>query len=168
VNIDPKTLMDIWKVGRDGTNPAPVLAGPFNEYSARLTPDGKWLAYTSDESGRPEIYVQPYPNATRKWQISTQGGSEPMWRENGRELFYVAASQTLNVVSVQTTPEFSASRPTKLSDTVIDTSSGGPQTTHYAVTADGERFLANVAAANPVPPTIVTNWMSAAGPASAK
>ena len=66
----------------------PFLRTPFNETAPRFSPDGRWLAYISDESGRFEIYVQPYPGPGGKWQISTEGGTEPVWNPNGRELFY--------------------------------------------------------------------------------
>ena len=71
----------------------PFLRTPFNESAPRFSPDGHWLAYVSDESGRYEIYVQPYPGPGGKWQISTEGGTEPVWNPNGRELFYRSGEQ---------------------------------------------------------------------------
>jgi serine/threonine protein kinase len=164
-NIDPETLSDIWMVPATGDGkPIPVLVTAFNEYSARLSPDGRWMAYTSDESGRPEVYVQRFPTATGKVQISTQGGSEPSWRGDGRELFYVAANRTLTAATVTTAPDFSAGRPTKLFDTVVDTSLGVINAPHYAATADGQRFLMNVSATSQTPTTIVLNWASGLKP----
>jgi Tol biopolymer transport system component/predicted Ser/Thr protein kinase len=73
-----------WKVGEA----RPFLNGPFNERAPAFSPDGRWLAYRSDESGTPEVYVQPFPGPARKWQISTGGGCNPKWSRNGKELYY--------------------------------------------------------------------------------
>src|SRR5262249_3969280 len=134
------------------------LTTNYNQYHARLSPNGRWMAFTSDESGRPEVYVQrfPVPGPDGKEKISTQGGSEPMWRADGRELFYVAANQTLT--SVPISAGYELRNPEKLLDAVIDTSLGNFSSTHYTPTPDGQRFLANVSATNTNPPTIVLNW----------
>src|SRR6202030_1842180 len=71
------------------------LRTPFNETAPRFSPDGRWLAYSSDESGRREIYVQPYPGPGGKRQISTEGGTEPVWNPDGRELFYRCANKMM-------------------------------------------------------------------------
>ena len=92
--------------------PIPLIQSPDNKYGAFLSPDGRWLAYVSDESGRPEVYVRPFPNVrTARWQVSRAGGAEPVWAHSGRELFYrsgsgdlVAAAVTLGV-SFQVTAE---------------------------------------------------------------
>ena len=68
---------------------SPVLSSAFNEREPRLSPDGKWLAYTSNESGVDEVYVVPYPGLAGKWQLSTGGGEAPEWRADGKELFYL-------------------------------------------------------------------------------
>jgi serine/threonine protein kinase len=157
-NVDPKTQADIWMVAATGDwKPSPILVTSFNEYAARLSPDGRWMAYTSDESGRPEVYLQRFPTATGKVPISTLGGSEPCWRADGRELYYLAANRTLNAATV-TTPDFSAGRPAKLFDTIVDTSLGSTHAWHYTPTADGQRFLLNVSAVSETPTTVVLNW----------
>ena len=161
-NLDPKTQSDIWMTPASGDGTAtPVLATTFNEYAARVSPDGHWMAYTSDESGRPEVYVQRFPSLGDKSQISTQGGSEPQWRNDGRELFYLAADRTLNVVSCTTASIFTAGRPTRLFDAIVDTTLGSIHATHYAQTNDGQRFLVNMATASRAPTTVVLNWMAA-------
>ena len=82
----PNGERDIWVVP-PGEDPSPFLMTPFDERSPRFSPDGKWLAY-SNESGRDEVYVQPFPGPGRKWLISTDGGINPVWSRDGRELFY--------------------------------------------------------------------------------
>ena len=87
---------DIWTVAR-GQEPMPFLLTPFDERSPRFSPDGRWLAYVSDESGRDEVYVQPFPGPGAKWLVSTDGGREPVWGRDGRELFYRAGDLMMAV-----------------------------------------------------------------------
>ena len=84
IEIDPATGYDIWVLRLSDRKAQPFLRTPFNESVPRFSPDGHWLAYISDESGRYEVYVQPYPGPGSKWQISTEGGTEPVWNPNGR------------------------------------------------------------------------------------
>ena len=87
-----KTQFDIWVLPLYGDRkPAPLLATPFSETQAQLSPDGRWLAYASDESGTSEVYVQPFPSSGGKWQISSGGGRQPRWRHDGKELFFLTA-----------------------------------------------------------------------------
>ncbi|MBI3472582.1 MAG: PD40 domain-containing protein [Candidatus Solibacter usitatus] len=74
---------------------------PFSESQGQLSPDGRWVAYRSNESGKPEVYVQPFPPSGGKWQISTAGGHEPRWRRDGKELFYTLG-QKIRAVPVKT------------------------------------------------------------------
>jgi eukaryotic-like serine/threonine-protein kinase len=158
-NIDAKGQADIWMSSATSEGKSnPVLATRFNEYAARLSPDGQWMAYTSDESGRPEVYVRRFPTATDRVKISTQGGSEPHWRADGRELFYLAANRRLTAATVTTTSGLSVGRPMKLFDTIVDTTSGSVHAGHYAPTADGQRFLISVSAISGTPTTVVLNW----------
>jgi eukaryotic-like serine/threonine-protein kinase len=164
-NVDPKTQADIWMAPATGSwQSTPVLITGFNEYAARLSPNGRWMAYTSDESGQLEVYVRRFPEATGRVKISTKGGSEPTWRADGRELFYLAANRTLNAVTVTTTADFSAERPTKLFDAIVDTIVGSIHSNHYTPTADGQRFLINVSAVSGTPTTVVLNWAPWAKP----
>ncbi len=126
------------------------------------------MAYISNESGRIEVFVQPFPASGGKWQISTGGGSQPRWRGDGKELFYVSADGKIMAVEVRTTPQFEARIPRTLFQTSIVVSGlglGGGQSNYifrYAVTADGKRFLINSvqadsgAASQPI--TVVLNW----------
>jgi Tol biopolymer transport system component len=135
---NPQTNRDIWVLNLKDRKTQPFLKTPAEETAPKFSPDGKWLAYSSDESGRREIYVQPYPGPGGKWQISTDGGREPIWNPNGRELFYRNGDKMM-AVDIATQPGFSAGRPRVLF--------GGPYvlspttTANYDVSPDGQRFL---------------------------
>ena len=141
--IDPKTKYDLWVLPLEGQRkPQVYLQTPFNEGTGRISPDGRWVAYLSDESGRYEIYVRPFPNANGgKWQISTDGGQEISWAPNGKELFYRTGSrrQRMMVVDVQTQPSFVASTPRLLFEAPYY--SRGTTGADYWVSPDGKRFL---------------------------
>src|SRR5437667_12530984 len=81
---------------------SPFLATPFNEANAQFSPDVRWLAYQSDESGQHQIYVQPFPGPGGKWQVSNEGGTQPRWNRNGKELFYISADGKLMSVAIET------------------------------------------------------------------
>jgi eukaryotic-like serine/threonine-protein kinase len=116
----------------------PFLQTPFNETSPRFSPDGQWLAYISNESGRYEVYVQPYPGPGGKWQISTEGGTEPAWNPSGRELFYRSGDRMM-AVDVSTRPSFTVGKPHVLFAGRYEPS---PATfSNYDVSPDGRRFL---------------------------
>jgi len=127
---------------RPGTDtaPTPLVATPFTEISPVLSPDGRWLAYLSNESGKDEIYVVPFPNTSAgKWAISTGGGTEPLWSHRGTELFYRDASGNLVAVEVNTDPTFSVGRSTALFPAAGYTARRF--TPQYAVAPDDRRFL---------------------------
>ena len=95
---DPATSQDIWLLPFSGDRkPQVFLKTPFAEYNPRFSPDGRWLAYVSNESSRDEIYVRRFPDAGAKWQISTDGGYAPVWSRDGQELFYRHADKTMAV-----------------------------------------------------------------------
>ena len=97
VEINPTTGLDIWVLRMGDRKAQPFLRTQFNESAPQFSPDGRWLVYTSNESGRTEVYVQPYPGPGGKWQISTEGGTEPVWNRNGRELFYRTGDKMMAV-----------------------------------------------------------------------
>ena len=132
------------------------MQGEFNESQSQFSPDVKWIAYVSDESGTPQIYVQSFPTLNGKLQISTDGGMQPRWRRDGRELFYLAPNRKLMAVTIKAAAPFQAETPRPLFETRLD----GTALRHtYAVSADGNRFLLNVAPESGAPPlTIVVNW----------
>ena len=112
----------------------------FDGTWAEFSPNGRYLAYTLDESGRREVFVRPFPQVDRgRWQISTAGGTRPAWARNGRELFYLDASNTLTAVPVQTSGStFSRGKPAK----VFDAKYAEPYPPrYYDVSPDGQRFL---------------------------
>jgi Tol biopolymer transport system component len=118
-----------------------LLQTPFNEQNADLSPDGRWLAYQSDESGgRAEVYVRPYPNVNAgRWQVSTSGGTRPLWARDGRELFYLDAERRMTVVAVQGKTGFGVGSATTLFDTRSFSLSGIGR--NFDVSPDGTRFL---------------------------
>jgi len=147
--------------------PFAVLQGRFDEIEGQFSPDGRWLAYASNESGRDEIYVRTFPEAGGPWQVSVAGGLHPRWARDGSELFYVAPDTRLMAVPIRVTPETRALDagvpvalfPTRLATGAFIVTSGYQARAQYAVAADG-RFLMNVSADEAVtsPITIVQNW----------
>jgi eukaryotic-like serine/threonine-protein kinase len=158
--VNPTTGFDIWVLRMSDRKAMPFLVTPFNESTPRFSPDGRWLSYASDESGREEIYVQPYPGPGGKWPISAEGGREPVWNRNGRELFY-RSGDAMMVVDIATQPAFAAGKPRVLfrgayEPTVFTVA-------NYDVSPDGQRFLmlkrSEQAAAAPTQINIVLNWL---------
>jgi serine/threonine-protein kinase len=135
----PTNGWDIWVLPLEGdSKPQPFLRTAFSEDWAQFSPDGQWLAYISNESGRNEVYVQPYPGPGGKWQISTEGGIEPVWSPKGDELFYRNGDQMMTV-AINTQPTFSATTPRVLFEGRYDP--GLSLRPNYDVTSDGERFV---------------------------
>jgi serine/threonine-protein kinase len=116
------------------------LETPSFEDAPQFSPDGRWLAYTSDESGRMEIFVKPYPGPGGKWQISTDGGTEPLWNHNGRELFYRNGDRMM-AVDISTQPGFAAGKPRQLFERHYLANPIGNARPNYDISADGQRFL---------------------------
>src|SRR5262249_20101948 len=152
--IDPKTKRDIWVLPMQGgteRKPPPFLHSEFNEIFGQLSPDGQWMAYTSDESGQREVYVRPFPAGDDQKRISIAGGEQPRWRGDGKELFFVGAEGKLMSVAVSaiTDPKlsFRAGAPEPLFDAhMLATTT--PQF-EYDVSADGKQFLINSISGSP-------------------
>ncbi len=151
----PNGERDIWVVS-PGNDPVPFLLTPFDERLPRFSPDGKWLAYVSDESGRNDVYVQPFPGPGPKWLVSTDGGIDPVWSRDGRELFYRQRDQMM-AVSVASKAEFSAGRPRRLFEIRFDAGDNGP---NYDVSPDGKWFVMPRSDQGVVPGELhlVLNW----------
>ncbi|HYV30534.1 MAG TPA: protein kinase, partial [Candidatus Binatia bacterium] len=138
--VDPTTGYDIWVLRLEGDRkPQPFLHTPSNESAPTFSPDGRWLAYQSDESGREEIYVRPFPSPGGKWLISTEGGTQPVWARNGRELFYRNGDKMM-AAAVETKPTFAAAKPKLLFEGHYETGIY-PSLPNYDVSPDGRRFL---------------------------
>jgi Tol biopolymer transport system component/DNA-binding winged helix-turn-helix (wHTH) protein len=150
---------DLWILRLEDRKAQPLLRTPFNESAPRFSHDGRWLAYASDESGRNEIYVQPYPGSAGKWQISTEGGREPVWNPNGRELFYRSGDKMM-AVEITTQPSFAAGKPRVLFEgKYLPAVFTVP---NYDVSPDGQRFLmikpVEQKQAGPTQINVVLNW----------
>ena len=156
--IDPREGNDIWLVALDGGQPVPFLRTRAGEENPHFSPDGRWLAYVSDESGRFEVYVQPFPGPGGKWMISTDGGTEPVWARDGRELFYRSGDK-LMAVTIAGEPAFVAGLPRALFEGAFEPTGTG--TSGFDVSPDGRRFLMIQPTAPERPVTqvnVVINW----------
>lgn len=159
--IDPKTKYDVWvlPVSPEAGEQKPFLflQTEANETTAVLSPDGQWLAYSSDESGVYEIYVQSFPAGGGKRQVSRGGGIGPHWRGDGKELFYHAPDGKLMAVAVKGGASFEAGPPVALFDF---RPGGNLLAAYYSVTADGQKFLLStiVETEATAPLTVVLNW----------
>jgi len=134
---------DILIVPSEGDHkPRPFAQTKFNEAGSRFSPDGHWIAYGSDESGRNEVYIQPFPGPGAKWQVSTDGGTSPVWSRNGRELFYVTTDRKIMSVAVTTQPKFKTAARRIIGDITLGLP-GRPGRTNglYDVSVDGQRLL---------------------------
>ena len=147
---------DIWIYSERDHTAKPWLATPFAESAPALSPDGKWIAYQSNESGRNEVYVRSFPDSREKQLVSTAGGTMPAWRGDGRELYYIGPSTTMMAVPITVTPSFNAGTPSVLFDARI---LNHPFSRQYEVTSDGKRFLLNRRGEEKQEPmTVVQNW----------
>jgi eukaryotic-like serine/threonine-protein kinase len=153
----PKTGFDLWVLPLFGDRkPFQFLQTQFNERGGQFSADGRWVAYVSDESGKLEVYVAPFPGPGGKWQVSTTGGTQPRYRRDGKEIFYLAPDNKLMAAAVNgqgSAFEVGAVRP------LFDTRPSGPGFV-YDVAPDGQRFLVNTlteeVASTPI--TLVVNW----------
>jgi dipeptidyl aminopeptidase/acylaminoacyl peptidase len=162
--VAPDTGRDLWVLpvtseGRPspGTKPWPFVRESFDQQTARFSPDTRWVAYQSDESGQFEIYVRSFPEPREKIPISTGGGTFPQWGSGGRELFYQSRDGKLMAVTL--TPaaaSLEASLPRQLFALPAIVSGPNP----YEATPDGQRFLIPEPAASPEPLTVIVNWPS--------
>jgi Tol biopolymer transport system component len=147
------TRGDVWVQSLDGSKPIAIAATPANERRPRFAPDGRFLAYESDELGQSEIFVQPFPPTGGKWQISIGGGVEPSWRRDGRELYYVNASGDLVAVPITlSNNSLSARSPVRLFS--MRGVSGAGQSL-YEPASDGSRFLVRHVIDPPAQPIMV-------------
>jgi len=152
--------------------PSPVRQSPFNDLRARFSPDGRWLAYSSDESGRPEIYVRSFLERNTKWQISTGGATQPAWRRDGKEVFYLSSTRegydylipeeqiAMMAVEVEAGSTFKAGTPRPLFTTSLGGLPPSGLGNDYVAAGDGQRFLMKtpLESSKPSSITVVLNW----------
>jgi serine/threonine protein kinase len=131
------TKRDLWVLRLSDRKAEPFLRTPFNESVPEFSPNGRWMAYVSDESSRYEVYVRPYPGPGGQWQISTDGGTEPVWNPNGRELFY-RSGRRMMAVEISRAPQFAPGKPRVLFEGQY---AKAPTYPDYDVSPDGQRFL---------------------------
>jgi serine/threonine-protein kinase len=153
----PSAERDIWVLSKEG-DPSPFLVTPFDESVPSFSPDGKWLAYVSDETGQNEVYVQPFPGPGARWPISTEGGSEPAWSSDGKELFY-RKGDVLVSVTIVPGAEFKVGRPQSVFESRYETIDGAR---NYDVAPDGKTFVTirSEGAAESKAFNVVLNWFS--------
>jgi Tol biopolymer transport system component len=172
--LDPRTKWDLWALPMQGDTKErhafPLLHSEFNELYGQISPDGRLLAYTSDESGRREVYLRRYPEADGQIRISVGGGEQPRWRGDGKELFFVTTEGTLTAVNIKSVLSSSNTQvktlvepgtPVQLFETRIGEGSGHVAF-QYDVTADGERFaIATTSSTESTSLTVMVNWTEA-------
>jgi Tol biopolymer transport system component len=167
--VDSKTRSDLWLMPLAGDRkPTVYVNSEVNETHGQFSPDGHWIAYASDESGRPEIYVRPFPltAGSGKWTVSSGGGITPRWRRDGKELFFLTTKvHTVMVAKVSYTPTFTTTVPVPAFGASTQNNAatgGGPDSFNWDVTPDGQKFLLATVATQEHPPqspiNVVMNW----------
>jgi hypothetical protein len=161
MRIDPKSntkSLDIWALpmfpDKSGDQkPFPVVATNFVDFTPSFSPDGKWLAYANDETGRQEVYIQPFPTGSGRWQVSTAGGVGPKWRKDGKELFFWSTDQQMMAVDV-------SQKGTSLQLGTPHALFKAANVSGYTVSADGKKFVMNTVLPQSInePLTLITNW----------
>jgi serine/threonine protein kinase len=165
-SLGPQTGRDLWVLPLVGDKkPFPFLKTAFEEREGQFSPDGKWIAYQSNESGRFEIYVQPFPGPGGKFQISSNGGAQPRWSRNGKEIFYVSLESKMMAATLKVSPNAQSLEsetpeilfPVRIANGPV---LPGANKQQYAVSGDSQRFLVNLAADEGATPpiTVIVNW----------
>jgi dipeptidyl aminopeptidase/acylaminoacyl peptidase len=168
-NVTSNGKWGLWALPMTGEpKPFPVTQAAFRAERGRFSPDGRLIAYLSDDSGPNEVYVQAFPQAADRWQVSTGGASRPRWRKDGKELFYISADGQLMSVAIETRPVFTASAPRPLfrfspAALLLEKPCVTAPCVYspYEVAPDGQRFLSIVSEREtPKPPiNLVFNWL---------
>jgi eukaryotic-like serine/threonine-protein kinase len=146
---------DIWAVDPQRPEPRPVLQSPVDEFDARLSPDGRWIAYVSNASGRPELYLAPFPSLRPQSRISAEGGTRPRWGADGKQLFFIAADGHL--MSAVLTPG-----PVPVTKAPVPMFALPNAGNVYEISPDGQRVLVTTTVRVPEPPPlrIISHWAS--------
>jgi dipeptidyl aminopeptidase/acylaminoacyl peptidase len=155
--LNPRTLGDLWTLSIDDGSTTPLLRTQFNERTPMFSPDGGWLAFASDISGRDEVYVQAFPGPGAPVQVSDRGGREPLWSRDGKEIFY-RSEYAVMAVPVQTEGPFAAGRPTRLFEDSYAWEYKGRS--NYDVGSDGRFVMVKTqAASSSIRLGILVNWL---------
>ena len=155
--------VDMWLIPTSGDRtPIAYMQTAASESDGRFSPDGKWLAYVSDESGRPEIYVRSFSGSGGKWQVTTEGGIQPMWRRDGKELYYVDPDKNLTAVKVDSSSAIPFGDHENLFQISFPANNPWRARNRYVPMDTGQKFLVNDAAdgASRLPMTLILNWQS--------
>jgi Tol biopolymer transport system component len=153
---------EVWYLTWPDRVAKPLLQAKWTVLNAQLSPDGRWVAYASNETGSMEIYVSPFPSVNGKWQVSDGGGQEPRWRQDGKELFYVSADGKMMSVGVTTGASFKAGTPVTLFQTHRRQPVSAQDAFSYDVSSDGQKFLiiTRMDEVSAAPPSVLLNWAS--------
>jgi Tol biopolymer transport system component len=158
----PQTYNDIWRLDLKGTPKAsPIVQTPFNEHNSRLSPDGKWMAYSSNESGRDEIYIQPYPQGGSRLTVTTNGGDQPVWARDGHTLFFRAANE-IHAINFVAAPQPNVSNARSLFPDSFDNPQAGNHTAYDAF-PDGHLLMLQSTTEQSIERTkivMVLNWLA--------
>ena len=160
LHADLETHLDIWAMPVGGEKPFPVVRSPYEDLNPQFSPDGKWIAYQSNESSRYEVYLRPFGDSGALVPVSTNGATQPRWRRDGKELFYLGLDRRLMAVPIAFSSNgrsVDVGTPAPLFQTKI----GGPGISQreYEVSSDGQRFLIDVAIEDaPAPIILIQNW----------
>jgi eukaryotic-like serine/threonine-protein kinase len=151
---------DLWFLSVPDLKSNLLLKAPSVLKNGQFSPDGRWVAYASNETGKWEIYVTSFPEAHGKWQVSTGGGEQPRWRGDGKELFYLSADRKMMAVPVTAGAKFDGASPVALFQTTPRQAVNYSYQFAYDVSRDGQRFLINtqVKQAETQPMSIILNW----------
>ncbi len=162
---DPKTGRDLWAVDMNEKQltPRPFVNTSFDERNGQFSPDGHWLAYQTDESGRHEVVVVSFPDPTERRNVSTSGGAQPRWRSDGKELYFVASDGRLMAAPITIARQAHGSRievgaPVSLFQTLMVGAGAATVTTQYAVSRDGRFLISQPAESATTPLTLILNW----------
>jgi Tol biopolymer transport system component len=168
--LQPAAIGQYWALPMTGDDRKPFawLRTDFDKFDAQFSPDARWVAYGSSETGRFEIYIQSFPKPTNRWIVSSGGGLEPRWRSDGRELFYVAADGALMAVNILASSDsegLDVGTPVRLFATELFEGFANNVRIQYAVSRDGQRFLMNTPSHGDYPSTmtVMVNWVGALG-----
>jgi len=153
---------ELWYMTMPDRQTHPLLQTQWLIRNAQFSPDGKFVAYTTSETGNWEVYVSPFPGFGGRWQVSRGGGEEPRWRSDGKELFYLAPDGKLMVAEVKAGTGFEAGVPTPLFVAHLRQPISAMDFFSYDVTSDGQKFLVNtkIDSSNSAPLSVLLNWSS--------